>query len=167
MKKYGARWRERSNKKRLKYSMWLHWFLLYPMQQAAWRMSASGNVENIWRVESCVVKTDICLLWGNVLTKERIFVLKTCYATHSYRRVKETFHTEFPNSATTLSNSLILWLARKFEEVGSILRPPIPDCKNWNEIVTKCKWQNCSFIFHLWKKNQPIREENKNATFLS
>ncbi len=61
-------------------------------------------MENIWRVERCVAKTDICLLWGNMLTKEQIFVLKTYYATHSYCCVIEAFHTEFPNNATMLSD---------------------------------------------------------------
>ncbi len=55
-----------------------------------------------------------------MLTEERIFVLKTYYATRLYRHVKEAFHTEFPNSVTTLSDSSILWLVRKFEEEGSI-----------------------------------------------
>ncbi len=59
-----------------------------------------------------------------MLTKEQIFVLKTYYATHLYRRVKEIFHTEFPNSATTLSDSLILRLVTKFEEAESIQDKP-------------------------------------------
>ncbi len=42
------------------------------------------------------------------------------YATYSYHPVKEALHTEFQNSATTLSDSSILWLVRKFEEAGSI-----------------------------------------------
>ncbi len=76
-------------------------------------------MENVWRMKSCVAKTDIRLLWGNMLTKERIFVLKT-YATHLYHCAKEAFHTESPNSATTFSDSWILQLVRKFEEAGSV-----------------------------------------------
>ncbi len=83
-------------------------------------MSMRDSVENVWRVESCVVKTDLRLLWSHMLTEERIFVLKTYYAKRLYRRVKEAFHTEFPNSATSLSDSLILRLVRKFEEARSI-----------------------------------------------
>ncbi len=52
------------------------------------------------------------------------FCVKNYYALRSYHRVKEAFHTEFPNSATTLSDSSILWLVRKFEEVGSIQDKP-------------------------------------------
>ncbi len=78
------------------------------MQQATWRTSLRASVENVWHVESCVTKTDIHLLWGNMLTKERTFVLKTYHATCSYRHAKEAFHTEFLNSATTLSDSSIL-----------------------------------------------------------
>ncbi len=59
-----------------------------------------------------------------MLTKDQIFVLKTYYVTPSYRRVKETFHTEFSNSATTLSDFSILWLVRKFEEAGSVQDKP-------------------------------------------
>ncbi len=83
-----------------------------------------GSVENVWCAERCVVKTDIRLLWGNMLTKEWIFVSKTYYATRSYRRVKEAFHTEFPNSVTMLLDSSILWLVRKFEEAGSVQDKP-------------------------------------------
>ncbi len=82
-------------------------------------------MENVWCAESCIAKTDIRLLWSNMLTKERIFVLKTYYAMHLYRRVKESFHnTEFPNSVTTLSDSSILRLVRKFEEVGRVHNEP-------------------------------------------
>ncbi len=80
-------------------------------------------MKNIWYTESCVAKTDVRLLLGNMLTKERIFVLKTYYATRSYHRVKEAIHTEFPNSETT-SNSSILQLVRKFEELGSVQDKP-------------------------------------------
>ncbi len=95
---------------------------LVPPSDATSRMttSARGSVENVWCAESCVVKTDIHFLWGNVLTKERIFALKTYFATRSYRRVKEAFHAEFPISATTLSDSLILHLVGMFEEAGNI-----------------------------------------------
>ncbi len=48
------------------------------------------------------------------------FLLKTYYAKRLYHRVKEAFHTEFPNSATTLSDFSILQLVRKFDEAGSI-----------------------------------------------
>ncbi len=81
------------------------------MQEAVWRTFGA---------ESCVAKTDIHLLRSNMLMKERIFVSKTYYATRSYCCVKEAFHTDFPNSATTLSDSSILRLVRKFEEAGSI-----------------------------------------------
>ncbi len=77
-------------------------------------------MENVWLIDSCVVKNDIRLLWDNMLIKERIFVLKTFYATCSYRLVNEAFHTEFPNSTTTLLDSSILQLVRKFEKGGSI-----------------------------------------------
>ncbi len=60
------------------------------------------------------------LLWGNMLMKVQIFMLTTYYDTRLYHRVKEGFHTEFPNSSTTLSDSLILRLVRKFEGAGSI-----------------------------------------------
>ncbi len=106
--------------KAFQYPMWLHWFLFYMAQQAMWWTSARGSVENIWHSQSCIAKIDICLLWGTTLTKEQIFVLKTYYAMRSYRRMKETFRTEFPNSATMLSDSSILWLIRKFEEAGSV-----------------------------------------------
>ncbi len=81
-------------------------------------------MKNVWHVESCVTKTDIRVLWGNMLTKERIFVLKTYYATRSNHRVTEAFHTEFANSVTTLSDSSILRLVRKFEEVRSVQDKP-------------------------------------------
>ncbi len=113
------------NKKCYKYPMWLHWFFLHLTQHAAWRTSVRISVENIWQcVKSCIAKTDICLLWGNMLTKERIFVLKTYYATRSYHCVKEAFHTEFPNSLTTLSDSSILLLVRKFKVAGSVQEKP-------------------------------------------
>ncbi len=127
MKKYGTHCSERSNEKRSKYPMWLHWFLHYPKQRVVWRTSVRGSVENIWNTESCVAKTDICLLWergADKLRKEQIFVLKTYYATYSYRLVKETFRTEFPNSATTLSDSLILRLPRKFKKAGNVQDKP-------------------------------------------
>ncbi len=76
-------------------------------------------MEKVWHTESCVAKTDIRLLRGNMLTKERVFVLKTYYATCLYCRVKGAFHTKFPNSVTTL-DFLILRLVRKFEEAGSV-----------------------------------------------
>ncbi len=81
-------------------------------------------MENVWHAKSCVAKTVVYLLWGNMLTKERIFVLKTYYATCSYRCVKEVFYTEFPNSVATLSDSSILRLVRKFEELGNIQDKP-------------------------------------------
>ncbi len=59
-----------------------------------------------------------------MLMEERSFVSKTYFATRQYRRVKETFHTELPNSATALSDSLLLRLVRKLEEVGSIQDKP-------------------------------------------
>ncbi len=70
---------------------------------ATLRTRVRGSVENKWCTESCVAKTDIHL-GGNMLTKEQVFVLKTYYAARLYHRVKETFHTEFPNSVTTLSS---------------------------------------------------------------
>ncbi len=124
MKKYGAWRREWSNEKCSEYPTWLHWFLLYPMQQAEWWTSTKDGVENVWCMETCIAKTNIWLLWSNMLTKEWILVLKTYYATDSYRRVKEEFYTEFPNSTTTLSDFSILWLVRKFKEAGSIQDKP-------------------------------------------
>ncbi len=97
--------------------------LVPPLSDATSRVT-NEREKQFWRVESCVAKTDICLPWGNMLTNEQTFVLKTYYATRLNHRLKEAFHTEFLNSVTLYSDSSILRLIRKFEEVGSVQDKP-------------------------------------------
>ncbi len=76
---------------------------------------------------------------GQRVNEERIFVLKTYYAMRSYCCVKEAFHTEFQNSAATLSDSMILRLVRKFEEAGSIHDKPRKGRPNTPTTVERVK----------------------------
>ncbi len=66
--------------------------------------------EAVWRTFGThrVVLRKLMSSVGQHVNEGTDFVLKTYYTASSYHRVKEAFHTKFPNNATSLNTSRLI-----------------------------------------------------------